>query len=263
VNNLVKSGAGPVPALSQSLAQQVDALIRGESVFRGSDPDDVGIRMAAPEPVYHPEAPAAAVAYGRLCVPVTRHRVEWWVRKLAAGVLKAPEGDGLDGFIDAAHSSCASIPDIIWNQETADEMLRCQKWWPSPAEIHELLKPYADKLLGTRDALDRISRAARVKADVNPPKPREPVTDAVREHVRVLAAAFEAERSWNQTSPETGERVKPVVKTSYLTDEQMLASCELLAKAAPTELRASYALRAARLRERIGKSYRERLEDGE
>lgn len=220
ITTIALPGLPKIPVLAHALELHINDLVRGGTLYPASDPGEAGFWLAAPPPVYHPAAPAAAVAYDRLCRAADRVTITSWLGKLASGPANAPTAAEMPLRAAAIMTACADLPMGVWNDETLRQALREFDWWPPPAKVFKLLEPHAKRLNSTRDVLRRIVRA-REKPPL--PPPREEPTPQARAEVQALVATFAAERSYNQPE-QAADRPRP--KAQPLSDQQLLALYE-------------------------------------
>jgi hypothetical protein len=77
---------------------------------------------------------------------------------LAARLGRSPQSDAdLDAFIDLVALTYEDLPSGVWCAEALRAGLRAWKWWPTVAEVGEVVTPLAERLRGERDALRRIA----------------------------------------------------------------------------------------------------------
>jgi len=221
----VPPSVAPSGLIPGELATQVEWLRMGGTRFPGSGPDDPGLVLPAPPAEYHPAAPAALAAIEPLCEPAREAVARLWLNTLATSVNQPPPATEMADRVAAIMFKCGDMPAGAWSQESLLEAMGAFDWWPSVAQLHALLKPYADRITGTRDALRRIVDAANRKPPPAPQK-REVDDDAVR-HVRAVVGAFEAGRTFD--TPATLDSEARPVTPSHLSDGALLASYEKLA----------------------------------
>lgn len=214
------------PVLPQALEMHIGELARNGTRYPPDDPGDAGFFLAPPRPQYHPAAPAALVAFDRLCWPSNAATVATWLAKLSSGVSGAPSKDDMPIRIAGIRTACQHLPAGVWTDETLQQALQQFEWWPSAASIYGLLAPHAERLRSTREALRRIVAAARDQT-APPAEPKPEPTPAERQHVQALVEAFAAERSYNQPGYDAreGRRTRRAA-----TDAELLMIYEEAAK---------------------------------
>lgn len=81
--------------------------------------------------------------------PASMTRVEFWARKLMAGTPPLGKAE-FQGRLEAIFDACRELPAWAWNEETLRSARRRFKFFPSSAEVFELLNDVVQrKLLGT------------------------------------------------------------------------------------------------------------------
>jgi hypothetical protein len=241
------SRATVVPAMPAALQSQVDTLRLGGTRYPPSYPGDAGMWIPPPPPEFDPAAPDVLAAADLLCQPVSPDVLAAWLTTLSLAIPRAPSAAALANQTGLIRDLCQDIPAGAWCRETLAEAVHTFKqWWPSIGELHELLKPHADRLTGTRYALRRIVAAA----DQRPvPKPeRPPVDEQAMNEVRELLMAFQRERSFNSPDTPDGLTEASRPKARHLSDGALLATHEKLA----AEGVPGAQTRAAMLRARLG-----------
>jgi len=98
-------------------------------------------------------------------------------------------------MITAIIMACGDLPAAVWTAETATSAMQKFKRWPAPAEVFELLTPYAVKFTSVRDGLRRVIAGDAPGQDATDPADRSP---AAQEAVRGVVAAFVGERLFNK-----------------------------------------------------------------
>jgi hypothetical protein len=178
--------------------------------------------------------------------PTERAMIEDWLELLRASVANPPDDDGFARRLNAVAMVCGELPAPVWGKETIRAAVKAFKFWPSVAEVFELLDAHRKRLLAELRALDRIANAVHgpvgarestVPYPLPPPPqprkagPREPCDDdlitiepkvdpATREEARARLAEIAAKRAGqpivcpaNDTGPRPiGELVRAVGK---------------------------------------------------
>ena len=148
------------PQLAHELRAEADRLIRGPVRLPGATAEAPGM-IVEPDPAWHPGAAEAAArlraAYDQ---PADRDTVQQWLELLAASVASPPtSAKEFDKRLSAIMFLCGDLPAECWGPETLRKAQATFKFWPSVAEIWELLKPHADRLAAEIDAFDRMANA--------------------------------------------------------------------------------------------------------
>jgi hypothetical protein len=186
-----------VPSLSGSLAYYVG----GDTVIDG----DLHPVQGSPGPGDVAEARRVLPQVQHLCRPPSIALIAAWCRKISPHLPRAPLDEqavlvAVQGFAVA----CCDLPYAVWTGESATEALRTYKWWPTPAEVLALLRPYGARYTRLRDRLTAIIAAAD-RATAPPRKPQDPTPEAV-EHVAAVVSAFVAERGFNDPAHADGRK---------------------------------------------------------
>jgi hypothetical protein len=210
------------PAMPRDLLSQVGTLRKGGTRFPGNGPDDPGLYISAPPPEFHPGAAAALAAVEMLCDDANEAVVAQWLLHLAACVEQPPTRAEMTVRIAAIREACRDIPAGAWSHEAFLEASQTFEWWPGTKKLHALLKPYADRITGTRDALRKIAGAPQ-PAPPPPPKPDPRSEPGAQDYVAEVVAKFVSERSFNQPS---GSPEKPKVQPRHLSPRELLATWE-------------------------------------
>jgi hypothetical protein len=149
------------------------------------------------------EAKGALPRVEHLCRPPDVRVIGQWLEKfvtLPKAPTSAPEGQKVAAAMALANGD---LPVCVWTAETAADGLRRWKWYPTPAEVRELLEPIARRFWTQRDGLRRV-------VDWAAPNPgqSEPKTPEAVEHVRNLVSTFAAERSFHVGGADLPREVK-------------------------------------------------------
>ena len=214
------------PQMPRELEIQVETLRRGGSRYASLDPAEPGLYIRPPPPEFHPGAPGALALIEAWCGPARLDIVAAWLGRFGIGLANTPAGKLMAVYVEMLAETCHDLPAGVFGQETLIEARRAFKFWPSIAELYKLLKPYGDRITGTRDALRRIVAAGDRKPAPTPQKPPE-VDEAAVRHVRAVVAAFERERSFH--SPGGSDPEARRVTPQLLSDGALLAAYEKLA----------------------------------
>lgn len=104
-------------------------------------------------------AALVTVAEARCGGATTREHVDAWVSELLGARLGRPPQDdaALDAYIDLVALTFEDLPAGVWGAEALKAGLRTWKWWPSTAEVGEVVEPVARRLIAERDALRRVA----------------------------------------------------------------------------------------------------------
>lgn len=155
-----------------------------------------------PHPEAPPEAPptwmlaeirAAHAKLGRALGPTEASTIARWIIPLASMVSRAPEGDNLRIRVQAMAQALTDLPICCWTAETQRQAARTFKWWPSVAEISDLVSPAAQPLRMQRAALQRMMfvKPTRGSPEARQEAPEERAAHAERNRLAVQALADE------------------------------------------------------------------------
>ena len=91
-----------------------------------------------------------------------RAHVDTWISELLGARLGRPPQDdaALDAFIDLVALTYEDLPAGAWGAEALRAGLRAWKWWPTVAEVGEVLTPIATRLRNELAALRQIAAPA-------------------------------------------------------------------------------------------------------
>lgn len=131
-NTLVTLPEPVKPEMPPELARSIQNF-DGLSIFRGQTPKrivDLAKEHLARLQVYH--------------APPPPERMELWARKLRDGVAPISEQD-LVLRIRAIEMACGHFPGWAWNSDTLKAALQVYKFFPSAAEVFEILSPVVNK----------------------------------------------------------------------------------------------------------------------
>ena len=198
--------AAPVP-LSASLARQIE----GDHMV-----GDFLVKVTAP-----PSRMDVAEARDKIgeaeqsCRKADPRSIAAWCRRLE-GLPWGPDSpEKSQIMITAIVMACGDLPAAVWTAETETSALQKFKRWPAPAEVFELLTPYAAKFTSVRDGLRRVIAGTTPGQDTTDPADR---SSAAQEAVRGVVAAFVGERSFNKPGDLPAHTE---VKPAFLSEGQL------------------------------------------
>jgi hypothetical protein len=189
--------------LSQHLAQ---AIVPFETPHPDAAPD-------APPPWMMPEIRAAHAKLGQALGPTDAGTIARWIAPLASMVSRAPEGDALRVRVMAMAQALTDLPACCWTPDTQRQAARAFKFWPSVAEIAELVTPAAQPLRQQRAALQRMmftKPKPRGTPEQRAESPEERAANAERNRLAVEAMRTQVEAREKQAR---AERIRPVTLT--------------------------------------------------
>lgn len=223
-----------LPTLSPSLSRLVYRLTEEDNPYRHH------IKVAGRDAT---EAAARLSQVEHMCRPAPNALIAAWCRKLVPHLPKAPiDETGFNRSVEGFVLACGDLPYSVWTQQTVAEALKVLKWWPSPAQVREVLLPVASPIWKMYNGLETAVRLSDGTAQA--PEP-EAHTDDAKAHVSAITAAFVAERSFND--PNHAQHRGPA-KAAPLSDGALLATWE---KAQADGIPGA-SIRVQQLRERLG-----------
>lgn len=145
--------------LSRALATQVNILASGdvEGFF----------------PSYDPGAAIALKALQPMLKPASRDKIRSWLVRLAAGTTQAPGDRDFEMRLAAVCLACGDLPGAVWNTGTLMQATRTCKFFPSAAEVYELLERHGSILQRRARALEKIAAAPPFAGNREQPEPYE------------------------------------------------------------------------------------------
>lgn len=212
--------------LSQQLAQ---AIVPFETPHPDAPPD-------APPPWMMPEIRAAHAKLGQALAPTDAGTIARWIAPLASMVSRAPEGDALRVRVAAMAQALTDLPACCWTPDTQRQAARAFKFWPSVAEIAELVGPASQPLRMQRAALQRMmftKHKPRGAPEQRAESPEERAAHAEANRQAVEAMREQLERREREAK---AARIRPVVLTpaqrvAYLRQAGQHATADAIARA--------------------------------
>lgn len=202
------------------------------------------VPFETPHPDAPPEAPpswmlaeirAAHAKLGQALGPSDASTIGRWIMPLAAMVSRAPEGDALRLRVQAMAHALTDLPRCCWTPETQRQAARTFKFWPSVAEISELVTPAAHPLRMQRAALHRMMF---VKPTRGSPEARMETPEERAAHAEANRQAVEAMREQldRREREAKAARIRPVVlspaqRVAYLRAAGQHAIADAIARA--------------------------------
>ncbi|MBS7790087.1 hypothetical protein KTR66_08780 [Roseococcus sp. SDR] len=139
-----------------------------------------------------PEIRAAHAKLGDALAPTDAATIVRWIAPLASMVSKAPEGRALRVRVQAMAHALTDLPRCCWTPETQRQAARTFRFWPSVAEIAELVTPAAQPLRHQRAALQRMMF---VEPSRGSPEERRETSAERASHAEANRRAVEAMRA--------------------------------------------------------------------
>lgn len=168
-----------------------------------------------------------------------------WLAPLAVLVARAPQGEDLRVAVRAMASVLNHLPPCCWTPGTQRQAALRFKWWPSVAEIAELVQPEADALRRDRTAIANMLRLAPTRGtpEQRSETPEERAAHAERNRLAVQAMADElAEKEARARSRSlTPSHLSPAQRIAYLRKAGQHATADAIARANGIEERAEHA----------------------
>lgn len=163
-----------VPVLPAALDAQVEGWLEGPNSYAALAEDEAPFVIAQAPISFHPEAAYWLAEFDRICEPPHDQAViRDWFSRLATVVANPPARDDFAQRVSAAMWALADLPAGVWTAETWREAAKKFKFWPSVAEVGDLLSPHAVKLERKRGILRSMSSAPVPRDTVTAP-PQEP-----------------------------------------------------------------------------------------
>ncbi len=167
-----------LPSLS---AQLTDALTAPKQGFTGPDGQfDVREGYWSPPTVtaaVRAEAVIALAGYDRLMAPAALRTIVPWLVRLGIASAGALGQDEAQAKVQALASDlCAEYPEGVFTDETRRKVAKACKWFPSYAELAEILDRQAKALKTRHGRLRAVAEAPRSE----PPRTAAVVSAAIR-----------------------------------------------------------------------------------
>jgi hypothetical protein len=196
-----------------------------------------------------PEARRVLPDYERAARPADRQQVRAWLLRLVPAVRNAPAQLELEAQAGLVCLACSDLPAGVFSAEALMTALRDERcrFWPSVADIHDILEPLARPMLETLAGLRRLAATDATDPSVRAQAESErgAPTAAEREHVRRVAAQARAELTASAARAATS-RSAVAGKAAHLSDGALLAAYQTMGEAG--------AIRARTLRAKIARA---------
>jgi hypothetical protein len=137
----------------------IQPLVLSQPLARAIGPFETPHPEAPPDPPpawMMPEIRAAHAKLGQALGPTDAAIIARWIAPLASMVSRAPEGDTLRVRVQAMAHALTDLPLCCWTADMQRLAARTFKFWPSVAEIAELVAPAAQPMRQQRAALQRM-----------------------------------------------------------------------------------------------------------
>lgn len=223
-------------ALSQPLAQ---AIVPFETPHPEAPPD--------PPPAWMmPEIRRAHRKLSDALGPTEPGIIARWIVPLASLVARAPEGDALRVRVQAMAHALTDLPACCFTPETQRQAARTFRFWPSVAEIADLVTPAAHPLRTQRAALQRMM-FVKPKPRGNPeeraetPEEREAHAERNRAAVAALLAEAEAKEAADRKAARGPSYLAPQHRIAHFRAIGQHATADAIARAHGLEDRAEHA----------------------
>lgn len=152
-----------LPEMPPDLAHQVETYFTPPTKWPGLVEDDPGFVLsglsATSEGVsYHPQAKHFLEQLEAISKPPKPEVIADWVSFLATGVASPPGPEEIRLKTGALMLNCGNLP-AVWTRETLIAALDKFKFFPSAAEVKELLSGFAEKIQRQKQALEAMANA--------------------------------------------------------------------------------------------------------
>lgn len=168
-----------------------------------------------------------------------------WIAPLAVLVARAPQGEDLRVAVRAMASVLNHLPPCCWTPATQREAAMTFKWWPSVAEIADLVRPEADALRRDRAAIANMLRLAPKQGtpEQRAESPEERAAHAERNCLAVQALADElADKEAKARSRRiTPSHLTPAERIAHFRAMGQHATADAIARANGIEERVEHA----------------------
>jgi hypothetical protein len=105
------------------------------------------------------EAQLALPHYALMLKPQRAGIVRHWLDALAMGVRNPPSEEEIAMRVAAVTSMLSDLPVGVWTKDTLERAGRAFKFWPSVADLNDLLRPVADSLARRHRNAERVAAA--------------------------------------------------------------------------------------------------------
>jgi hypothetical protein len=191
-------------ALSPLLANAIKVLLEPPRRYAASGekaPLVIASGSFTPSTEVVTEAQRALPGIEAALVPASLGEIRDWLQRVNAGVRIPLDRDEFDLRFSAIGAVCSDLPAKVWNDETLKTGLKAWRFFPSAADVAELLEDAARPLFAARDAVLRLATGNRRPAEQATPR-RAPtpeelawVHERVEEFKREAAVAVNGSRA--------------------------------------------------------------------
>lgn len=150
-------------------------------------------------------------------IPAGFGAVNQWLLMVSNGVGKAPPPEEFPNRVSAITAACADLPGWGFNADTATRALREFRWFPSAAEVHDLI---SDATKAHRDTV----RALRALAEAQEPVKALEAPQATPEERAAVAAALKGVIAEAQGRADASETAPPEIARSRCLTPDVIAS---------------------------------------
>lgn len=140
----------------ERIGPELDALVQRALQADDNAPVLDGHKPWQPVPFHPAAAEAAALMREEMHRKPSRAQVADWMTALVAAVNRPPNQREFELRVDAVFAAC-DFPASLWSQESCIEAMRVFRFWPSVAEVHELLQRQLDRRWRIVVVLDRMT----------------------------------------------------------------------------------------------------------
>lgn len=189
------------------------------------------------------EAERARNLYASMCQPIDRQQLVAWLYPLVAASRIVPSDEDFMAKASVIATAVSDFPRACFTAETQREALRMFKYFPSAADVCDLLEPTRKRLVGRYQALMAMLRPREVETEQTE---RQKLTQAQRD---AILAEFHP-----KFAAVMGEARQPEVRSAThrelpLSDGALLMIYEKLA----ADGNAAAVIRRDMLRKKLGK----------
>ncbi len=211
MNQIAKTGAAALPAGPRRLPAFAAGLERPQSY-------DMALRRPDPEPAYTEQAHDALREYGDEHPAAPADTVRRWCVPVANAVRNPPAPEDFGPRVHVIAVACAELPGWVFNAQSQAEAVRKFQFWPSAADVVELLTDHARPHF---EKLGELRRLAKLWPPVYAPTERPQTAEereAARQHVANTLAALKAELAADEAreKPSAPARMAPQLSRETL-----------------------------------------------
>jgi hypothetical protein len=178
-----------------------------------------------------------------MCQPIDRQQLVAWLYPLAAASRIVPSDEDFMAKASVIAVAVSDFPRACFTAETQREALRVFKYFPSAADVCDLLEPTRKRLVGRYQALVAMLRPREPDPE---PTERQKLTQAQRD---AILAEFHPKFEAVMAEARQPEIARTMPKAMPMSDGALLATYEKLA----AEGNSAAAIRVQMLRDKIAR----------